>query len=329
MNESKLNLNTAVLGYSDEVSNAAPNQRDVDWKRSLQGIPVSDLVSAGPTLLPNEARLIFSGVRATGIAADTQFTLSLKAGSSSSYRFTHTSGTAPALRTARALATSGVALTVTQNANMTATIAGPAATFTAVQVGDTVFVPGVSTGDPAGPFDPTNEGYWVVLAVATDGSSMQLVRPDGTSFSAISEVKTPTANTQVQAFSAAGVQVGDAVDISAGFPVTVQKTFEVTAVNPEWFEITSTAPLPVSVVATPGVSGMTFYTNAKRYVRIETQQDIVIRYNGDASNNNRISPWVAGDPAQPGWDEHVGPVWALTIVNRTAVPCKLHIITAE
>jgi hypothetical protein len=321
---------TLAFGDPNPTGAAASNPRKkyVDWNEDIS-VSVKNPKSAPFTVDPGASLALFNGTRSNSADGTTQWTLSLSPLSADRYRFTATSGTAPALRTARSVSLNGVATTVAVNANQTATVSAPASTFSAAQVGDQVFVPGTSTGDTAGPFNALNEGLWTVLAVANDGSSMQLGRLPGAAFSAFGESVTPSSNAQFLVFSAAGVQPGDGVDVNAGFASTVLNNYVVVAVTPSWFEVISTAALPVSAVATPGASGIVFYTSAKRYIELFADQNCVLRLNGDTSDTNKVAPWQPADINQLGHFAKSGLCWSATVVNKSTAPLNIEFITAE
>jgi hypothetical protein len=208
-------------------------------------------------------------------------------------------------------------------------MAATAGDFTAVVVGDTLFIPGVTTGDPAGPFSPLNEGYWTVLAKDGTSSTLQLSRPLNETFVGVSEVVTPSSASQLLVFSAAGVQVGDRVTVSMGFPPSVFNTYTVTSVTPTYFEVVSTLPLPVPTTATPTTAGIAFYTNAKRWIRLEYSQDCIIQLNGDTGNSNTCTPWEADDRLNTGAFEKAGICWSASITNLSAVPMQILFLSVE
>lgn len=321
-----LKLTNSTLAFGDPNTSNNPRRRFVDWSADVS-VAVSNPKSVPYTLLPGEAVPLFSGTRTTSIASDTQWTLSLSPLSADRYRFTASAGTLPTLRTDRgmALATQSVALAV--NANQTASVTSAIGSFSSAQVGDTLFIPGIATGDVAGPFNTVNEGYWTVLSIASNGSSMQLNRP-GT-FQAFAQTAAVAANTQFQVFSGTGVQVGDGIGINAGFVAPVLGTYKVVAVTPTWFEIVSTLPLPVSAVAIPGVSGTMFYAFSKRYIEVYVDQEAVLCLNGDTTNNNGISPWQAGDTSLMGRFAKAGLVYSATIINMSLQPMNVQFISAE
>lgn len=325
-----LNLTQNVLAFGDVGKTNNPAKKYVDWSVS-RSYPVRNPKSDPYTIDPGASVQLFSGTRTTSVDGTTEFLLTLSSLSSSRYRFAWDSvGTAPGLRTDRALATVGHTITLTANANSTLTMtSSTVGDFAAVVVGDTVHLPGVSTGDSASVFSELNVGDWVVLSKDGTSTTLQLARPSGSPFVGLSEAQVVAANAQVQAYSAAGVQVGDKVTISAGFPTAVQGTFTVVAVTSNLFEVEATQPLPFNVTGTPGAAGMTFYAGAKRYVRFEADQECVIRLNGDVGNSNRMSPWEAADPDQTAFMEKVGPCWQVVVVNLSSAPLNLLFISAE
>ncbi len=322
-----LSLFDTTLAYGDLGATSNPQRKYVDWSSS-RSYAVENPKNDPFTVEPGETVAVFSTVRSTGVGADTEFTISLNPLSNSTYRFTKTAGTAPALRTDRALTLIGNTVTFVVNGNQTVTAtSGLAAGFSAVVAGDVVFIPGASTGDSASPFDSANEGYWTVLA-KTSSTVLQLARPSTQSFLATAEVVTVAANSQFQAYSEAGVQVGDSVDIIAVFPAAVLKKYIVTAVNPNWFEVTSTLPLPIGTAAVPGTAGIAFYDGAKRYLMVVFDQECSLTLNG-ITGAVRLSPWVAGDDENTGCYKQPGPVWSLSVTNRSTTTLNLLVVSAE
>ena len=167
--------------------------------------------------------------------------------------------------------------------------------------------------------------------LAKDGlsSTLQLTRLAGQTFSAYGQILTLTSNSQLQAFSSAGLQLTDKVEISNGFSLPILQSYPIVAVAPNYFEFLSDAPLPVNQIGIPGALGIQFYTNAKKYLRIEADQECVVRVNGDTGNAQRISPWLAGDPEQVAEYTKVGPVWSLSVVNRSTVDLNINMLSVE
>lgn len=323
-----LTLTTRTLGFSDPGNPGNdPQKRNVDWKSSIS-VAAKNIAGVPYTVDPNSSLTVFSGARTISADGTTQWTLTLSALASNRYRFTASAGTAPALRTDRALALNTQTVTVAVNTNQTATFtASGAGAFSAVQVGDTLFIPGVSTGDSAGPFNSSNEGFWTVLAVTS--TTLQVTRLTGAAFQAFAQTVTITANSQIQVFSAAGVQVNDGVLVSAGFPAAVLTHYTVQAVTPTWFEVLANQPLPTNTTATPGATGIQFYSRAKRYVEVWVDQECYVQANGNTGTSEKISPWQAADVTQAGLYARAGITFSLTIVNSSSSPLNIQFNSAE
>lgn len=323
-----LDLYSLTLAHGDTVSSSSPSLRFVDWKRTLRGIPIQNPRSERLTIPTGAEVVVFDGTRSTSIDGTTAFNLTASTLSPDTYRLTHVGGTAPAFRVARSLNLTAIALTLTAQTNGSLLVAAASGTpFTVLQVGDEVFIPGMLTGDGSTPFNGINQGLWVVLG--QNGNSVTLARQAGQCFQGLSEVVTPTAAGQFTAFGATGVQVGDKLDVSGGFATPVQKMFEVVTVTSSWVEIRSSEPLALESGVVPGASSLRFFSAAKRFIRVEVDQEATIRLNGDTGSSVRVSPWMAGDPEQVGEFTKVGPTWALSILNRSAQPLRATLISAE
>jgi len=327
--QAKLNVTLKVLAYSDPQVSNNPRLRSVDWLRDISGQDVNNPKSEAFSIPCGGSVTVFDGTRALSTGPSSAFDLSLlSVDAASRYRLAWTGGTNPVFRTGRSLAMSGVQLTFTVASNGTVTVVANSVVFGAVQTGDEVFVPHTTTGDAANAIDVINAGYWVVLS-KTDNSTLVLVRPSGQDFEAVSETVTLTSNGQFVAYSAAGVQVGDSVDITAGFSISAQRTFEILAVTDTFIEFVSTTPIPDESGITPGASGLSIYYSSKVFLYVESTQEIVVRANGDTGNTQRVSAFDSSDAQKPGIYMRRGPTWALTLVNRSATAAEVIVIHAE
>lgn len=312
--------------------------RYVDWTRQLSGLTVENPSSRQYKVEPGATLSVFNGSRSTSIDGTTTFSVTLNPLSTSRYRVTASAGTSPAFRTPRALTLSGVAITITAVANGTLKLdlgAGVVAgDFAAIQAGDHIWIPGTTTGDSAGPFNSANEGLWSCLGVAPSGAvanrAITLKRINTEDPSGASETVTPASNDQIIAFSATGVQVGDTAEFASPLWTTaLRRSFAVDRVTPTWFEFLSTNPLPLDVGVLPTSTGLIFYSDAKRYLRIEADQEAAVQLNGDTDQLNRISPISPADPQQVGWMEKFGPTWKLDIVNRSDATMSINVIACD
>ena len=125
------------------------------------------------------------------------------------------------------------------------------------------------------------------------------------------------------------LQLGDALLVESGFAQVVRGTYLVDRVSPTYVEFLSTAPLPTSAVAAVGATGVVFYGAARRFVRVESDQEVALRWNGSTDDTCRVVPLVAGTSAGAGWDEKVGTAWSLTIVNKSSRDANVRVFSAE
>lgn len=322
-----LALNTQILAYGDTGSPSNPRYRYVDWQRAAPNTSVENVKTVSYVIDPGDTATLFSGTRSISADGSTAWDLTISPLGGSRYRFTNSSGTSPALRADRGLSMNGAVITIVLNTNDTVTVSTDTGDFTDVQVGDIVFIPGTSTGDDANVFSASNEGYWEVLGVS--GASMTMTRLTGEDFVGVTDSATLTANSQLQAFSSEGVQVGDTVEISYGFATPVLRSFEVSEVNPKWFEVVSSAPLAEQSGVIPTSSGILFYSQAKRFIYVEADQECALQLNGSAEVTHRLSPWVAGSTTNVAQFMNTGPTWALGVVNKSASKLNLLVISAE
>lgn len=327
-----INVTTAIQVYADPTVSSNPLLQYVNWTSKRLGISVDRPFSRQYIVDPNSTLVVFNGQRSTAIDGTTSFTTTISPLSGSRYRVTTAVGTSPAFRTVRTLVVASVALTVTAQANATIQISTTVAgTFSNLVAGDQVWIPGSSTGDTAGQFDASNEGLWSVLGVAAvsgqAGRLLTLKRLDATEATGVSQAVTPAANTEVQAWTAAGVQPSDTVEFASSlWSEGIRKSFSVDRVAPTWFEFLSTEPLPLDVGILPTSTGLIFYTDVKRFLRVEANQEAAVQLNGDTTQLNRVSPYST---EIPGVLEKWGPTWSCSVVNRTSYSLTLNIIGCD
>jgi hypothetical protein len=293
----------------------------------MSGIAVENPKSFPVKVPAGQTGVVFDGVRATSIDGTTAFSLALSTLAADLYRISFTGGTDPVFRTARALSLSGVALTMTALPNASLTVSAAGTPFSAVQAGDELMIAGSLTGDASSPFGSLNQGRWTVLAVGNAGADVTLARPAGQDFQGQTQTVVPVADAQVTAYSQAGVQPGDKVKISAGFVASSRKTYTVESVTSKYIEVRSSLPLPAQAAITPGAAGMQFFSSGIRFLRVEVDQEATLVINGAAGPE--LSPWLAGDPEKVAEYVHTGPIYSLSIQNRSTLLLRSNIITAE
>ena len=342
-----LNFTQRILAFSDAKSSSNPQRRLVDWSRSLLSIPVSQPLNQVFDIEPLSEVLVFNGTRTLGYDGTSGFTLGLVPGTVDTYRLTWTGvGAAPVFRTDRApnilnQAVGGTPATfygyisISPQPNQVVFVTNPdiggnpLATWTTIQVGDQVFIPGVTTGDEA-VFDPMNEGLWIVLGISSDHKTLTLGRTPGTVYSASTSINTTNIDDvgEFQVFSSAGVQIEDTLDLIAGFSSQALRAYGVTCVTPTYIEFTSSLPLS-SEALIPGASSFNVYSSQKRFLGIETDQEIAVKLNGNTAENDRVSPVLADCGDRVGVYSKFGTVYSLSLKNRSTSVATVTLISCE
>lgn len=317
-----------ALAYNDESRTSNPKKTPINWQTSLSNLPFENAGTQPVPLDPGATKTVIDGTRTLTLDNTTAFSLAASSLGTTRYRITFTGGTNPGFRTDRGLTLNTNTLTLTVNPNLTVTVAaGTGTPFSALQVGDTAFIPGTSTGDAAGPFSSLNEGTWTVL---TGGAStIVIARAAGTVFSGTTESVTLSNNTSFIAFASAGVQAGDTLYLSSGFAPSALGAYEILAVTSTWIEFQSILPLGPQTGVEPGTAGFSIFTSSKRFLLIETDQEICVQLNGGTDFTNVISPVIAGHPRFQGVFVKLGPVWKLVVVNQSSAPANVTVASAE
>lgn len=313
---SKLSLLVYLNASSDASTSNNPSLSNFKWTRSVDGIPVDNPLSQQISLYPGESRSLFSGTRTLLGDGTTNYSIALKPLSSNTYVLTATSGTLPNYRTPRATGASATtAVTVTINgplATFTST-AGTPFNFASVQIGDFVRIGNL--------FNQLNQGEYQIIAknstsftIENESASAEGPIVLGSGFA-----------TQVQIYSAAGVQVGDTLVISGGFSLATQGSYQVTGVAAEYVEFYSTDVLPAeSGILTTGIA---IYSAAKSLVYIECDQKATITINGSQTVN--MEPLIINGSSQPGIFMVHSTVYSLSIQNTSLSPSNVFLASAE
>jgi hypothetical protein len=321
-----LSIYTKALAFSDPNATNNPQLRSFDWSRQSTGIPVNNPASQNYSIPPLGTVQVFNGVTTTAIDNTTVFNLAVVATGSSRYRLTYASGTAPAFRTDRNIGLASGVVTITPQVNQSIVLThSTGAAFGSVLAGDVVFIPGVSTGD-IGPFDPLNEGEWSVLYATS--TALTLVRFPGAVYEMRAETVTLTAASQLQVYSAAGVQIDDVLQLRANFPASILRSYEIARVTATALEFYSPQILPSIAAITPGTTSLVIYSDAKQFLAIETNQEVDLFINGSATGLP-VEPWVAGEATKVGTYHNTGTVYSLSVTNKTTQTATVRILSAE
>ena len=312
----KLNFLVFLNSYSDHHSSNDPDLNNFKWNREIDGLCVTNPLSQAFSLAPGETKTLFNGSRTLTQDGTTQYSTTQVLGSTNTYQLNWVGGTAPTFRAARVTgADTTTQVTVTQN--------GPVLTF--ASTGGTSFSllsGGVVVGDQVligNNFNTLNQGTFTLIAVTA------------TSFSIVNETGVPegpitlSAVSQVDIFSAAGVQVGDTLLISGGFSPVTQGSYRVTAVTDSYLQFYSTAILPLEGPIT--TQAIAVYSAAKSLVYLEADQNCSVTLNG--SNVAQVSPFIINNYTKPGMFMNSSTIYSMSVTNNSVNPATLYLASAE
>lgn len=320
---SKLSLSVFLNAYDDAAASNAPSRNPIKWARDLQSILVNNPKSEDYTIAPGETRSLFSGTRTLNQDLTTRYDLSLKPLATTTYVLAWSGiGTAPDFRTPRNIgddATTQVNVT-TNGPVVTFTSTGMATQFdfSTVVIGDYVTIGNV--------FNLVNQGTFQIIS--KDTTSVSVVNA-----LAVAEGPVPLGSgfaDQFQVFSAAGVQVGDTLIISAGFSPVSWGSYEITAVYAESIEFSSTAILPQESQINTEVA---IYSMAKQLIYMEASAKVSVSING--GDAVIIEPFqltnclTALQANQPGMLLLKSTIYSLDVTNSGIDPVNVFLAAVE
>ncbi len=318
---SKMNLLVHLNAYRDVTDTNNPSLNHFKWNRDLQGLNVSEPTSKCVELQAGQSLILFSGTVSTNSDLTTTWDIALKAGSSNLYQISHNGGTAPDFRTSRAIGSDATTeVTVTKNAKLL--------TFQAT--GGTIWdlsAAGVAVGDEvriAGGFNAVNQGKFKILSFSVNSFTVE---------NEIGQAEGPIVlgadfATEVQVFSADGVQVGDKVDVLAGFSSVTFGTYDIVDVNPDYIEIFSSESLPIETAVSNNPDALLIYQDAKQFLFIESDKKLDIKING-STITNEIIPMTAGTDKKPGFFMSSASLKSAEIINKDQSTATIFYVTAE
>ena len=317
----KLNLLVHLNGYQDTNPTNNPSMNNFRWNRDIQGIDIREPTSKSLILPAGQTLNLFTGSVATSADLTTTWNIALKAGTSQTYVISKAGGTSPAFRTARTTgADATTAITVTQNATLL-TFSSTAGTPLNLIVGGAVVGDDVRIGTL---FNAANRGKFKVLARTATSFTIE---------NAAGQAQGPILlgagfADQINMFSAAGVQIGDKMDITAQFSSVSFGTYEITDVSPDNVEIYSLQALPTETGISNNPNAFMIYNNAKTFVYIEADQSLEIMID-NSGTPNKLEPMRAGTSNQPGLFMSSASIKSLNITNKSMETATIFYVTAE
>lgn len=314
------NLNFLVFlnSYSDSNPSNNPSLSNFKWDRALKGFPCNNPQSLAFTLAPGESRSLFNGSRTLAQDNSTQYSISIKPLTSNTYVLSAVAGTLPNFRTPR---TSGADATT----QITSTINGPLVTF--ASTGGTslsLISGGVVVGDfvrLGNLFNPSNQGEWKIISLTA------------TSFTVENELGAAEGPitlgsgfaSQLQIYSALGVQINDTLSIFGGFSSVTQGSYVITSVAANYLEFYSTDVLPAEGPIT--TQSIAAYFMAKKLVYVESDQSCSLTLNGVQSNN--IDPLIQNNIVNPGIFMQSSLIYSMSVTNNSTDTANLFLASIE
>jgi hypothetical protein len=317
---SKLNLLVHLNAYKDKTDTNDPALNHFKWTRDLQQLSVSEPESKCITLPAGQSASLFSGSVAISADATTTWDIALKTNSSNVYVISSDGGTAPEFRTGRSTSADATTeVTVTKNAKL----------MTLTSTGGTLFsliAGGVVVGDElrlGSSFNINNQGKFRILAVSA--TSVTVENEIGLAEGPI--VLGASFADQVKIYSQDGVQIGDKIDLQAGFSSASFGTYEVVDVADTYLEVFSNDSLPAESGVSNSPDAFLIYRDAKQFIFIESDKKLDITLNGALTNE--IVPLSAGTALKPGFFMSSASLKSASVTNKSQETATIFYVTAE
>jgi hypothetical protein len=169
-------------------------------------------------------------------------------------------------------------------------------------------------------FNVSNQGEWKIIALTA--TSFSIANP-----SAVAEGPIALGSgfaSQVQIYSAAGVQINDTLVISSGFSQVSWASYLVTSVSANSLQFYTTAILPQEGPITTEIA---IYESAKNLVYLETDQTCELTINGvDAGD---VEPWVSPNCIAPGMYLRKATIYSMSVLNTSTNAANLLFASVE
>jgi hypothetical protein len=171
-------------------------------------------------------------------------------------------------------------------------------------------------------FNVSNQGQYQIISLTA--TSFSVVNAFGVNEGPI--VLGSGFASQVDIFSAAGVQVGDTLLISGGFSPVTQGSYIVSAVTDMWVQFTSLGLLPTQGPIT--TEDIAFYFDSQRMVYLESNQNVTMVINGQPGD--AITP-IANCQCvmMPGVFLRMSTIYSMTVTNISPNTASLYLASIE
>ena len=173
-------------------------------------------------------------------------------------------------------------------------------------------------------FNALNQGQWQIISLTA--TSFSVINVGGVSEGQI--VLGTGFASQVAIYSAAGVQIGDSLDISGGFSPVSWGSYIITAVTDTYVQFSFTGVLPTEGPIT--TEAIAIYFIAKSFIYLESDQNCSVTINGTLTNNvTPIVPGCCNGACKPGILMISTNIHTLTLLNTSAETSNLFLASVE
>jgi len=306
---SRLNVLVALNAFSDQSPSNSNSLNNFKWTRELACLEGESPKSDAFTVTPGQPVAYYSGLRTLGQDNTTEYTVSLKSGST--YTLANTAGTVPTIALARATTQDITSqFQVTKN--------GPLAIFTRIagtSLGGAVIQPG-DIVEIYSNFSPLNQGLFTVLAASADSFTVE-------NANATLETVTLSSAASLEFYSLNNVQKDDVLTISSGFGLPILGSYIITKVKPGKVEFYSPNPLPTSTA----LSQVTIAKSSKQFIYLETSTAIKVTINGN--DPVVVQPFITASGNKPGLLMLKSTIHSISLECDTIQSSEVFIATIE
>lgn len=261
-----------------------PNNKTSQVSLRDYNLGVTGIAQIPFTVAPNSSYTIFDHSESTNLNNTAVFSITA---TGSVYQIAQTSGTNAGFRTLRGInlgSDSAISITINNSSLVTyQVVAGTSITTTSVVAGDILYI------DSNSPFAAGNKGSFSIISSTTNSVSIQ----NSNAVAQSSVTLGASYASQFKIFSAAGVQTGDSLKLSAGFSPATFGTYTVQNVTDNTVYFNSANPLPLETNIAPGVSGMVFYSDPPFYAYGTGNQSAALLFDGE-TQGSAVQPITQG-----------------------------------
>ena len=119
------------------------------------------------------------------------------------------------------------------------------------------------------------------------------------------------------------------MDIAGSLSPASWGRYVVQAVTATTVDFMSANPLPLESNTAYVASSIAFFTQSKRLLYIEADQESSVQLDGDTGLKTRISPICPGSPNLVGYFHKWGDTFKCVVVNRSVNPMNIKWISGE